>query len=102
MNEYVTHFFKDIIKTTIATRDAKHITRPDMLQLMMDIRGKEGRRELDIDDMTAQTFIFFLGGFETSSTAMSFIALEIAANPEVQTTTRDRQDFGEIAQRSVL
>ncbi|NP_001352285.1 cytochrome P450 9e2-like [Mycetomoellerius zeteki] len=84
LNDYVSNFFKDIIKTTIMTRDAEHITRPDMLQLMMDIRGKEGRRELDIDDMTAQAFIFFLGGFETSSTAMCFAAHEIAANPEIQ------------------
>jgi len=84
ISDYVSHFFKDIIKTTIATRDAKHITRPDMLQLMMDIRGKENCRELDIDDITAQAFIFFLAGFDTSSTAMSFAAHEIAANPEVQ------------------
>ncbi|XP_011172782.1 cytochrome P450 9e2 [Solenopsis invicta] len=84
INDYVMKFFKDVIKTTIDTRDAKHITRPDMLQLMMDIRGKEDRRELDIDDMTAQAFVFFFGGFDTSSTAMSFAAHEIAANPEVQ------------------
>ncbi|XP_018365880.1 PREDICTED: cytochrome P450 9e2-like [Trachymyrmex cornetzi] len=84
MDDYLTNFFKDIIRTTIATRDAEHISRPDMLQLMMDIRGKEGRRELDIDDMTAQAFIFFLGGFETSSTAMCFAAHEIAVNPEIQ------------------
>ncbi|EGI71167.1 Cytochrome P450 9e2, partial [Acromyrmex echinatior] len=31
-----------------------------------------------------QAFIFFLGGFETSSTAMCFAAHEIAANPEIQ------------------
>jgi len=66
------------------TRDEVHITRPNMLQLIMDIRGKEGRRELDIDDMPAQTFIFFLGGFETSSTAMCFAVHKIAANPEIQ------------------
>ncbi|NP_001352286.1 cytochrome P450 9e2-like [Mycetomoellerius zeteki] len=92
VNEDVKHFFKDIIKTTIATRDAEHITRPDMLQLMMDIRSKGDRRELDIDDMTAQAFIFFLGGFETSSTAMSFIAHEIAANTEVQTKLQQEID----------
>ncbi|KYN29650.1 Cytochrome P450 9e2 [Trachymyrmex cornetzi] len=92
MNDYVSNFFKDIIKTTIATRDAEHITRPDMLQLMMDIRGKEGHRELDIDDMTAQAFIFFLGGFETSSTEMCFAAHEIAANPDIQTKLQQEID----------
>ena len=51
---------------------------------MMDVRSKGGRRELDIDDMTAQMFIFFLDGFETSSTAMCFATYEIASNPEIQ------------------
>lgn len=36
------------------------------------------------DDLTAQCFIFFLAGFDTSSTCMSFTAHELAANPEVQ------------------
>jgi len=92
INDYVLHFFKDIVKTTIATRDVEHITRPDMLQLMMDIRDKEGDRKLDIDDMTAQVFIFFFAGFDTSSTAMSFVAHEIAANPEIQTKLQQEID----------
>ncbi|XP_012529713.1 cytochrome P450 9e2 [Monomorium pharaonis] len=92
INDYISNFFKDIVETTIATRDAEHITRPDMLQLMMDIRGKEGCRELDIDEMTAQAFVFFFGGFDTSSTTMSFAAHEIAANPEVQTKLQQEVD----------
>ncbi|XP_014477701.1 PREDICTED: cytochrome P450 9e2-like [Dinoponera quadriceps] len=93
LSDGATNFFKDIVKTTIATRDAKNITRPDMIQLMMDMRGKrEGDKELSIDDMSAQAFIFFLGGFETSSTAMSFIAHELAANPDVQAKLRQEID----------
>ncbi|KMQ92393.1 cytochrome p450 9e2 [Lasius niger] len=92
IDDHVSGFFKDIIKTTIATRDAENITRPDMIQLMMDIRGKEGRRELNIDDMTAQAFIFFFGGFDTTSTAMSFVAHELAANPDVQIKLRQEID----------
>nr|XP_012223679.1 PREDICTED: cytochrome P450 9e2-like [Linepithema humile] len=92
INDYVTNFFRDIIKTTIATRDAENITRPDMIQLMMDIRGKEGRRELSIDDMTAQAFNFFFGGFETSSVAMSFAAHAIATNLDVQVKLREEID----------
>ncbi|XP_012056091.1 PREDICTED: cytochrome P450 9e2-like [Atta cephalotes] len=53
------------------------------------LRDKEGRRELD---MTAQAFIFFLGGFETTSTAMCFAAHEIAANPEIQTNLQQEID----------
>jgi len=46
-------------------------------------RQRRGHKELNIDDMITQAFIFFLGDFKTSSTAMCF-AHEIAANPEIQ------------------
>ncbi|XP_025986433.1 cytochrome P450 9e2 [Solenopsis invicta] len=92
IDDYVSKYFNDIIRSTIATRDAKNITRPDMLQLMMNTRGKEDGKELDIDDMTAQAFVFFLGGFETTSTVMCFAAHEIAANPEVQTKLQQEID----------
>ncbi|XP_011865449.1 PREDICTED: uncharacterized protein LOC105560707 [Vollenhovia emeryi] len=98
ISDNVTNFFKNLIQTTIATRDEQHIRRPDMLQLMMDIRGKEGHRELDIDDMTAQAFVFFFGGFDTTSTAMCFAAHEIAANPEVQ--TRLQQEIDKVLEES--
>lgn len=99
MKNHVEEFFKDIIKSTISIRDSKNITRPDMIQLMMDMRGKrETGRELDIVDMTAQAFIFFFGGFETNSTAMSFIAHEIAANPDIQ--EKLRQEIDEVLNES--
>lgn len=74
-------FFTRVISETIATRDRQNISRPDMLQLMMDARSTAN--ELDIEEMTAQAFIFFFGGFDTTSTLMCFAGHEIAANPEV-------------------
>ena len=76
-----TDFFIDVIKTTVKTRDEQGITRPDVLQLMMDARSTS---KLDIVDMTAQAFIFFLGGFDSTSNQMCLIAHELAVNPDVQ------------------
>lgn len=99
ISDHVVSFFKNIVETTIATRDAENITRPDMIQLMMDIRGKrEAERELNIEDMTAQAFIFFFGGFESSATVMSFAAHEIATNPDVQ--AKLRQEIDEVLKES--
>lgn len=44
-----------------------------------------------IDDklIAAQVYIFFLAGFETSSTTMSFAMYELAANPKIQKRVYD-------------
>ena len=86
-------FFTNIVKSTIALRDEKGISRPDMLQLMMEARGnKNNKIELTPEEMTAQAFIFFLGGFDSTATSMSFAAHEIAVNSEVQTRLQEEID----------
>ncbi|XP_075973973.1 cytochrome P450 9e2-like [Anticarsia gemmatalis] len=104
-------FFKKIILETMQDRDARHIIRPDMIHLLMEAKkGKlthetvkadnetagfatvdessVGTKKVDRvwndDDLIAQAVLFFLAGFETVSTAMSFLLYELACNPEVQ------------------
>lgn len=85
MRKQIADFFKEIVADTIKARDEKGFTRPDMIQLMMETRGKLGPgRELTIEDMTAQAFIFFFGGFESTSTLMCFVGHELMVNPDVQ------------------
>lgn len=93
INERTNAFCINLIADTIKTRDEKNIVRPDMLQLMMDSRGKrEPGKELTILDMTSQAFIFFLGGFDSSSTLMSFLTYEIAINPHIQEKLQNEID----------
>ncbi|XP_076301541.1 uncharacterized protein LOC143219416 [Lasioglossum baleicum] len=76
-------FFTKVVAETTRMREEKGIHRPDMIQLMMDSRDKDGKR-LTVDEMTNQAFIFFLGGFDTSTLMMCMVAQMIATNPEVQ------------------
>nr|XP_033323886.1 cytochrome P450 9e2-like [Megalopta genalis] len=86
-------FFENLVATTIKTRDEQGIVRPDMIQLMMETRGKLGPgKELTIEDMTAQAFIFYLGGFESTSILMCFAAYEIGVNPEIQKRLQEEID----------
>nr|XP_031848703.1 cytochrome P450 9e2-like [Nomia melanderi] len=93
MDKESEEFYQDLISSTIKARDEQGIVRPDMIQLMMETRGKLGPgKELTIEDMTAQAFVFFFGGFESTSTMMCFAAYEVGVNPEVQKRLQEEID----------
>ncbi|KAK4874013.1 hypothetical protein RN001_013373 [Aquatica leii] len=111
-----TTFFRRIVKNTINKREKEGLIRPDMIHLLVEARKgivanedsyvpdagfaatkeskifhseKKPKMELTDEDITAQALIFILGGFETSSTLMCFIAYELAMNEDVQKRLQD-------------
>lgn len=90
----VENFFVSVVKETMEMREREGITRPDMIQLMMEM-SKENRGEgveLSEMEMAAQAFIFFLAGFDTSASLMCFVAQQLAAYPLVQEKLRNEID----------
>ncbi|KYM82495.1 Cytochrome P450 9e2, partial [Atta colombica] len=81
---------KDITYVSAILIIKQHILRLDMIQLMLDNRGKEGR--IQLDDIVAQAYAFYFAGFETSSSVMFFITYQIVANPSVQIKLRQEID----------
>ncbi|CAH0723081.1 unnamed protein product, partial [Brenthis ino] len=105
-------FFVELVTSTMKDREARNIIRPDMIHLLMEAKkgrlGHEeksgndvqdtgfatveessvGRKSIDRVwsdmDLTAQAVLFFIAGFETISTAMSFVLHELAVHPDVQ------------------
>lgn len=77
--DQIRKYFEDLVRTTIEERQKKGISKPDIIQVLM-----ESGEKLDITEITAFVFIFFFGGFENASTQMCIIAHELALNPEVQ------------------
>jgi len=87
------NFFIATVKEIIAERKQSQIVRHDFIDLLMELKEKGfiknasgGTTDIEFTDafMTAQAFIFFAAGFETSSTLMSFTLYELAKNPEVK------------------
>ncbi|XP_043283212.1 cytochrome P450 9e2-like [Venturia canescens] len=77
-------FFKTLVSDTVKTRDEKGIVRPDMINLLMQARDNEHGVEMTTDDITAQAFIFFFAGFETSATLMCLTSHLLSHHPEIQ------------------
>ncbi|KAL1488615.1 hypothetical protein ABEB36_014418 [Hypothenemus hampei] len=85
----VNEFFTSLVNETIKMRKEKDIYRPDMIQNLMEARGERNSvNEITDQDITAQALIFFFAGFDSVSSLMTFMAYELAINPEVQEKLR--------------
>lgn len=92
----VSKFFQVVVEKTVDFREKNHVVRPDFLQLLIQLKNgnsldgdkEKSENPITMNEIVAQAFIFFLAGFETTSTAMSFALLELALNPEIQTKAR--------------
>lgn len=83
----MTGFFMSLIKETIEHRKTQNGAPPkDFLQLLLDLHEKH---EISIEQIAAQTFIFFIAAFETSSKAADFTMYELSKNLPLQQQLRE-------------
>lgn len=105
LDSEVEKFFMKVVKDTVAYRENNNIQRKDFMQLLIQLKnhtkiaddehitpelGKNESKEkgLTMNEIAAQAFVFFLAGFDTSSTTMTFALYEIAANLTIQEKIR--------------
>lgn len=89
-------FFLKLVIDTVDYREKNNIQRNDFLSLLIQLKnnGKFDGDSKEIGkisfvDLASQCFVFFLAGFETSSTALSYALYELSINQELQDKTRD-------------
>ncbi|GJQ81998.1 Cyp6a9 [Trypoxylus dichotomus] len=88
-----TDFFWNVIKETTEYREKNTIVRNDAIQLLLDMKNGESKgNNLTFDELAAQAFLFFVAGFDTSSSLISLALLELAMNDDVQSELRNEID----------
>lgn len=87
----VNQFVLQLVRKTVAYRRANpQDRRNDFMQLMIDLHGiPSDEGGLTLEEIAAQSFLFFFAGFETSSTTMAYAMFELALNPIIQQKLRD-------------
>lgn len=88
----VSEFFLGIVKETVAYRERSGVKRNDFMDLLIDLKNeepKDGGAALSMEEIAAQAFVFFLAGFETSSTTMSYALYELSQNMDIQRRARE-------------
>uniref|UniRef100_A0A1Q3FNR7 Putative cytochrome p450 n=2 Tax=Culex tarsalis TaxID=7177 RepID=A0A1Q3FNR7_CULTA len=85
----VENFFIDLVHNTVEQREKNNILRNDFMNLLIQLKNSEDpNARITMNEMAAQSFVFFLAGSETSSTAMVNCVYELAMNQEVQDKLR--------------
>lgn len=123
----VLKFFRSLVLDTMRNREEKNISRPDMINILMQIRNgtlhhqrqqaqdndnvegfatveesdigkKDVNRKWTDDELVAQAFLFFAAGFETTATFLSFMMYELAVSPDIQ--DRLYEEISDISSRT--
>ncbi|MED6294263.1 hypothetical protein CHARACLAT_019359 [Characodon lateralis] len=92
----VTDFFYASLTKIKSNREAsQQKSRVDFLQLMIDSQKNSGVQQekgLNDHEILSQSMIFIFAGFETSSSSLTFLAYNLATNPEVMKKLQEEID----------
>ncbi|EFA02816.1 cytochrome P450 6A1 [Tribolium castaneum] len=100
----VEEFFMKSIRDVVEYREKNNIFRKDFMHLLIQLKNlgtvtddgqildeTSGSKEvgLTMNQVAAQAFVFFMAGYETSSSTITFALYELAMNPPLQDKLRD-------------
>ncbi|XP_057655516.1 probable cytochrome P450 6a20 [Diorhabda carinulata] len=104
MHKDVEDFFFNLVGDTIKYREENNVYRKDFMHLLLQLKNRgrvaddafitrqetdKGEDFITFNELVAQCFVFFVAGFETSATTLSFALLQLALNKDVQDKLRD-------------
>lgn len=108
-NKEASDFFHRVVYEVISNRENNNVRRNDLMQLLIDMKNnrriddmddalyKENRYAISVEEIVAESFLFFVAGFDTSSSAMQFALYELARNPQMQ--ERVRREINDVCEK---
>ncbi|KAL5288581.1 hypothetical protein ACFFRR_009051 [Megaselia abdita] len=87
LREDVSSFFMNMVKETVDYREQNNVVHNDFMNILISLKNNP-ETNLTLNQISAQAFLFFIAGFETSSTVLTFAVYELALNEEIQEKAR--------------
>uniref|UniRef100_A0A182N311 Cytochrome P450 n=1 Tax=Anopheles dirus TaxID=7168 RepID=A0A182N311_9DIPT len=88
-HDEVIEFFTDLVQRTVAMRETSAAKRNDLIDMMVELRAASDGAALTMNELMAQAFGFFVAGYETSSSNVTFCLYELALNERCQERARE-------------
>ena len=85
-----TTYFMKIFMETFALREKEgpEVKRNDFLELLLQFKQTNNNEGFTVQQLAANAFLFYAGGYETSATTMTFSLYELALNQDIQEKIR--------------
>lgn len=84
--EDISDFYMGITKETVEYREKNpQVNRQDFMNLLVQLKKE---KIVTVEQIAAQSFIFFLAGYETSSSTMTYCMYEFSVNEDIQEKAR--------------
>lgn len=82
---YINYFY-NLIVNTVNYREETKFVRKDILNMLLELKQK-GR--LTLNEVAANSYILYLGGWETTATTLHFLSYELSVNIDIQEKLRN-------------
>lgn len=109
LDDSVENFIRNVVRENLEYRETNNFIRKDFFQLLIQLRntGKvrvddnwettirtdESQKLMSLDEISAQVFVFFAAGFETSSITLIYCLFELAKNSDIQNRVLEEIDI---------
>lgn len=100
----VSDFMIETVRQNFEFREKNNVVRKDFFQLLMQLQNTgrvsedddwsaevidKEEKGMSFEEMAAQAYAFFVGGYDPSTATMSFCAYELAKNLDIQSKVRN-------------
>lgn len=85
----ISAFFTKIVHDTVEYREKNKVQRNDFMDILINLKNQDDKSKvITMNEISAQVLLFFIAGFETTATILTFCLYELALNPDIQEKTR--------------